>query len=80
MTPKEKAINLVDRFMLRIILNIKSDINFSVMESAKECALLSVEEILETDPMIEGQISDAGVFYKDNSDYWEQVKEEINKL
>lgn len=72
MTPKEKAIELVDRFMLRIILNVQSNINFSVMESAKECAILSVDEIISACEYNNVE------FY--NTQWWNKVKEEINKL
>ena len=41
---------------------------------AKWCALVAVDEILEMDlPILE---EDADIFY----DYWEQVKQEIEKL
>lgn len=41
---------------------------------AKQCALIAVDEILEMDlPILE---EDADTFY----DYWEEVKQEIEKL
>ena len=78
MTPKEKAKELVDKFMLRIIFNIKQEIKNSVIEAAKECALLSVDEIIysyPTDPFNILQPTGIKVL-----DYWRKVKEEIQKL
>ena len=75
MTPKEKAIELVDKFL-------NQDINFPYIDSedgqcigagymtynsAKQCALIAVDEILKTNP------------YKARN-YWQEVKKEIEKL
>ena len=65
MTPKEKAIELYNKF-----LNPSGDTYLYGMlehESAKECALIAVEEILKTNP------------YKARN-YWQEVKQEIEKL
>jgi hypothetical protein len=66
MTPKEKAEELVKR-MYAIHSNSASDITWYF---AKQCALLAVDEILNV------SISYAGKDY----DYWQEVKEEIEKL
>ena len=79
MTPKEKAINLADKFMLRIVFNIKQNIEVSVIESAKQCALIAVEEILNSNPSYEDYGGNGWIII-DNSEYWKEVKEEINKL
>ena len=69
MTPKEKAVDLV----------IKMEHPFwrvSVFKSgaSKALTLIAVDEILEMDlPILE---EDADAFY----DYWEEVKQEIEKL
>lgn len=68
MTPKEKAIELSDKFYF-----ISSF--FSDSEDAKQCALIAVNEI----------ISEYGTYYKVNIDdkyvsYWQEVKQEIEKL
>ena len=69
MTPKEKAVDLV----------IKMEHPFwrvSVFKSgaSKALALIAVDEILEIDiPILE---EEADAFY----DYWQQVKQEIEKL
>ena len=79
MTPKEKAINLADKFMLRIVFNIKQNIEVSVIESAKQCALIAVEEILNSNPSYDDYGGNGWIII-DNSEYWKEVKEEINKL
>jgi hypothetical protein len=73
MTPKEKARELVDKF---------SDLEDGEMYigKAKLCALIAVDEILKTDPMIIWGESDTGIDYKSNDEYWNEVKQEINKL
>lgn len=65
MTPKEKAKKLINRFLDsdNIIFNI---------EGAKECALITVDEIVK-------QLEQYG-YYKSLMTYWESVKQEIEKL
>ena len=67
--PKEKAIELVEMFM-----NIKqqklSDYSIIYHPTAKQCALIAVNEILKRNEPIQGHFWD----------YWEQVKQEIEQL
>ena len=70
MTPKEKALELVDRQMMSIIINIKQDIEACVINAAKQCALICVDEILS---QFNWKPS-AGL------SYWQEVKSEIHKL
>jgi hypothetical protein len=76
MTPKEKAQDLYEKMYHKlkdtkaIFLEYKSDKN-----SAKQCALIAVDEILEELP--EGSI-DYGVSARRR--YFEEVKKEIEKL
>ena len=67
MTPKEKAKELVEK--------MENDFQyFASREIAIQHALIAVDEILEMDlPILE---EDADKFY----DYWEEVKQEIQKL
>jgi hypothetical protein len=67
MTPKEKAIELVEKFM--IIKQIKlSDYSKIYLPTAKECALICCDEIL-------GDMgADRGYAF------WTEVKQEIEKL
>lgn len=72
MTPKEKAEELVDKF---INLNSHKMSDYSRIEypTAKQCALISVDELI-----IEKNKWENGSFY--TSKYWDYVKQEIEKL
>jgi hypothetical protein len=72
MTPKEKALNLIDRFENYSFMDI--DKRISAFLSAKKCALIAVDEILSM-----GIMSDSGDWRMAKS-YWEEVKKEIEKL
>jgi len=98
MTPKEKAKELVDRFKADTVIytwdgnGYKVDIETS-FQNAKNCALICVDEILNSNPTIitEEIIEHIGykeiiehIGYKEtvekNVDYWQEVKQEIKKL
>lgn len=66
MTPKEKAEELVDKFNLEVRWN-----------NAKQCALIAVEEIINTGALCEEL--DYGCDER-NLHYWQEVKNEIDKL
>lgn len=68
MTPKEKAEELFYNFDLQLI-EFEGDIKYA----AKQCALIVVDEIREVLPMYQGGLSDKYV-------YWQEVKQEIEKL
>jgi len=64
MTPKEKAKELVENFYCNIDFN---ECYQGSKTSAKQCALICVDEILN--------------FYdRVDLEYWQEVKQEINKL
>ena len=70
MTPKEKAEDLIDKMMLgsqdRLYLRL-----------SKQCALIAVEEIMSL------MIKFHNRHIEDNSneiEYWQEVKNELNKL
>ena len=70
MTAKAKAIDLVNKFQW------KWDIARMSLVNSKQCALICVDEVLEN-------ITEEVMTYKPfmmNTDYWQEVKEEINKL
>jgi hypothetical protein len=69
MTPKEKAYELVLRY-LRIDNNTKEWFNTYI---AKQCALIAVDEILKA-----REVSIGGFIL--DGDYWQEVKQEIEKL
>tara|TARA_B110000305_G_C18823132_1_gene352322 strand:+ start:42 stop:254 length:213 start_codon:yes stop_codon:yes gene_type:complete len=70
MTAKDKAKELVDRFWELDMLDDNGDLYWIGKENAKQCALICVDEILS---QFNWKPS-AGL------SYWEEVKEEINKL
>ena len=65
MTPKEKAEELVVKYMF--LLNVDSAIS-----KTKQCALLVVNEILNNDGFTQ--------FDEYLTEYWQEVKQEILKL
>ena len=67
MTPRDKAKELVGNFIPKL-----SDINplNDYFNTAKECALMCVDEII---------LSQTNV-WENSLEYWQEVKEEINKL
>jgi hypothetical protein len=70
MTPKKKAIELVDRFIDYVNCwdDETADPNYTqAYNYAKQCALIAVNEILNICPLA-------------NRDYWQEVKQEIEKL
>ena len=70
MTPKEKAKELIDRFNEYTVVSSIHYPSGKIMEdltNAKQCALIAVNELIKS-------VSDV------NSWYWEEVKEEIEKL
>lgn len=72
MTPKEKADELIDKMYYISRYDDKEDYNPAMAwERAKQCALIAVEEIMGT---IDAE--DHVILYN----YWQQVKQEIEKL
>jgi hypothetical protein len=70
MTPKEKADDLVKK-MYAVHSNTASDIT---LYFAKQCALIAVDEIMKA---VGWEEMELGV---DRDNYWEEVKQEIEKL
>lgn len=77
MTPKEKAEDLVAKFF-QFKPRLKFDIdNENQYYEAKKCALIAVDEILNNADVIWGWDAPPKVgFIK----YWQEVKQEIEKL
>ena len=82
MTPKEKAEELVDKYMN--IRNVKlSDYSIIYLPTAKQCALIAVDEILNTLKIFpEKDTTSKSVvnFSVSRIMYWVQVKKEIENL
>ena len=85
MTPKEKAIELVDKFYQRFpltmdVITTRGDLSWEYdnWKEAKECALIAVDEILNNF----GLISESYIFYTSSStrSFYEEVKQEIENL
>jgi hypothetical protein len=83
MTPKEKAKELVDKCKIEIyheVPALQSNIfHLCIFKSAKHCALIAVDEILTVVKFYEKQncrllIDNMKVLY------WQEVKQEIEKL
>ena len=69
MTPKEKAEELVDKY------NFLKEIFIPSIHEQKQCALIAVDEIINQLTPIKQAPNN-----KDAFNYWQEVKEEINKL
>jgi hypothetical protein len=82
MTPKEKAKELVDKFYQRFpltmdVITTRGDLSweYDSWKEAKQCALIAVDEIIE----FLLQASKYLAFPKQVM-YWQEVKQEIEKL
>jgi hypothetical protein len=67
MTPKEKAEELFGKYAIYLRANLRYDEEAN--EDAKVCALIAVDEILKDQP-----------FDIIKLQYWQKVKQEIEKL
>lgn len=72
MTPKEKAIDLVNKFYSRYN-NVRKNKTFSVEQ--KRMAIIAVDEILNI-----YQIKNAKFDFYEVRNYWQEVKTELEKL
>lgn len=74
MTPKEKAKELIESFM-----NIKQqklgDYSIIYYPTAKQCALIAVDKIIK-----ETKLHDKTIYQHGRTAYWQEVKQEIEKL
>jgi len=75
MTPKEKAISLVDSYRI-ILMNQDTECGEEILCTviAKQCALIAVDEIIQ-------QCWDyRDIDLETSHDYWQEVKQEIQAL
>jgi|GEM_PF-708416 hypothetical protein len=88
MTHKEKAKQLVDKFYQTTPnevwynhpIGLKEE--YKAWEQSKQCALIAVDEILNSSPSLP-VLGDGGTYGEDielSTKYWQEVKIEINKL
>ena len=80
MTPKEKAIELINK-MNNVDLNCANESMCMLYSHALKCALIAVDEIIN---QYNSGMFDYKILNKEESDYWNEVKTEIetkiNKL
>lgn len=76
MTPKEKAKQLVNKFLQANQGHFYQVTEADDLDAAKECALVLVNEIIE----IKGKDSWMGVGDRNDPRYWNEVKQEIENL
>lgn len=69
MTPKEKALDLVDRYYWTFG-------DGYLGEQHIQCALIAVDEIIDSEPQYEW----SNDYWKNPNDFWQEVKKEIEKL
>jgi hypothetical protein len=83
MTPKEKAEELVDKYL---DLDLFYPVGAMSIEASKICALIAVDELIETEYQSVNKLlniikdNKIRLVISFNSDYWQEVKQEINKL
>jgi hypothetical protein len=91
MEPKDKAKELVKKYYYLVSewtsTNLPNEIPTAIYEGeemkigrAKECAMIAVNEILQTNPTIKGTSEDLITMIIQTKSYWYQVQNEINKL
>ena len=84
MTSKEKAKELLEKFIVPTRVPIIKFIGVEYIDSSKQCALIAVDELIESfnsiyDASIRNIEKYSGAQYG-MRDYWESVKHEIEKL
>ena len=73
MTPKEKAISLYQSFYPQVQWKMGQE---DCKDRAKECSLIAVDEIIKN--LVD--LSNGEFTFIFNVQYWQEVKQEINKL
>lgn len=68
MTPLQKANELFDKYMG---FDFNTIVNRTQRQYAKECALITVNEILKTNPI---ELVGTGGKFKYKDEYWKEVK------
>lgn len=69
LTPEEKAKDLVDKFE-----KYSDDVFQLKREGAVKCAIICVDEILQTNPTIKGNSEDIIIMIVQTKAYWTQVR------
>ena len=75
MTPKEKALQLCQKFGYLGIKWEQAEYTTLSLENAKECALIAVDEIIANiEPSVSMDVIESRI------KYWQEVKQEIEQL
>ena len=83
MTPKEKAQELVHKFLFNTPMHRQGDAPTHYKNDAKKCATIAVDEmIIQNGELYLSQLGEETIiaFYKKKNAYLFEVKEEIKKL
>lgn len=86
MTPKEKAKQLVDKFYQTtpheswINQPIEIGKEYKAWEQSKQCALIAVDEIIESRPSLPELLNGGYLSEEILLSNWQEVKQEIEKL
>lgn len=78
MTPKEKALSLCQKFGWLSTKWEQTGYNSLELENAKQCALIAVDEIIESMNCKNKDYLEKTYWHP--IDYWEQVKKEIENI
>ena len=77
MTPKEKAKDLLDKFFQYIPAQEELEYEYAY---AKQCALIAVDEIIKSNPIFVTSKLEGKDGMHEAYLYWQEVKQEIEKL
>ena len=83
MTPKEKAIELVNKYYHKIEHTISNEYLKVTKDITKECALIAVDEILKlNNPNTYNYLTESkeNLIVELADNYWQNVKQEIEAL
>lgn len=79
MTPEEKSEQIVDKY-LDILPSRNSIMYIPDVETAQKCALIAVDDIIQTLNYDIRDLDVRGSVLIDLIEYWREVKQEIEKL
>ena len=84
MSAKDKAKELVDKYynilpLDKYVITKDEDLSweYNDWKEAKKCALVAVDEIIKSEPTFNSSIFQGSFLISDNTEYWEEVKQEI---
>lgn len=80
MTPKEKAEELYVKYIRTCKISEYYPLYMSDHEISKQCALIAVDEIIKSEPSQKSMIMGGVQLRYLAIDYWQEVKQEIEKL